>query len=242
MSFLKNLFGSDEDDSNPILNDFPYQLTRVSGVKAVDEWKRLQKLWRNEGSSAVMLGDSETVRNLHENLKSNDTPIEEILKSAANITSEDFFKNRKESEEEQYSQLEEGVWPNQVPTPEFISHRNILDDQPKKTVYIAKIPTTKSFEIPAYLKYGAWNECPGAEEHVAVHRDWQLKYGTEIFAITNDIIECSVANPPRERNEAIQLAREQFFYCSDIVFQGTETLLPLAATLQSSPVWYFWWD
>ena len=38
------------------------------------------------------------------------------------------------------------------------------------------------------------------------------------------------------------LAREQFVYCPDIVYQGTGTLAGLAAALLEGTTWYFWWD
>ena len=42
--------------------------------------------------------------------------------------------------------------------------------------------------------------------------------------------------------EALDLAREQYAYCPDLVDQGTETLSALAASLLKDEWWHFWWD
>jgi hypothetical protein len=38
------------------------------------------------------------------------------------------------------------------------------------------------------------------------------------------------------------LAREQYLYCSDIVWQGVGSVSNLSKTLLNSNYWYFWWD
>jgi hypothetical protein len=66
--------------------------------------------------------------------------------------------------------------------------------------------------------------------------------GAEIAGVSGDVIECIVANPPRDKEQSMNLAWEQYLYCQDIVVQGRETISNLAATLLNSPYWYFWWD
>jgi hypothetical protein len=51
-----------------------------------------------------------------------------------------------------------------------------------------------------------------------------------------------VRHRPKSRGEALELAREQYSYCSDIVDQGVGTLNALAAALMENDWWYFWWD
>ena len=48
--------------------------------------------------------------------------------------------------------------------------------------------------------------------------------------------------PPVDKESAEKLAREQFIFCTDIVYQGTETIRNLAATLMNAKAWFFWWD
>jgi len=40
----------------------------------------------------------------------------------------------------------------------------------------------------------------------------------------------------------MELAKEQYIFCNDIVDQGVGTVSALAATLLDSNYWYFWWD
>jgi hypothetical protein len=60
--------------------------------------------------------------------------------------------------------------------------------------------------------------------------------------IAGDVVEMAVARPPRTRDEAIALAKEQYAYSPDIVDQGTETIDVLAAEIIGQPRWFFWWD
>ncbi|WP_197277545.1 DUF4253 domain-containing protein [Bacillus sp. FJAT-27245] len=46
----------------------------------------------------------------------------------------------------------------------------------------------------------------------------------------------------RHKKESVELAWEQFGFCSDIVWQGVGTVNALAGTLINSSTWYFWWD
>jgi hypothetical protein len=77
---------------------------------------------------------------------------------------------------------------------------------------------------------------------VALLRFWHDKYGAQIISATDDVIECTVSRPPSTREQAMELAREQFLYCADIVYQGVQTVSNLGAGLLNSKYWYFWWD
>jgi hypothetical protein len=81
-----------------------------------------------------------------------------------------------------------------------------------------------------------------AAEHAALWRYWQERYGATVACIANDVIEFTVSKPPRTREQALELARQQYVYCADIVHQGVGTVEALAATMMNSSVWYFWWD
>ena len=63
-----------------------------------------------------------------------------------------------------------------------------------------------------------------------------------MVSITRDVIEFAVKNPPKTREAAMELAKEQYIFCNDIVDQGVGTVSALAATLLDSNYWYFWWD
>ena len=79
-------------------------------------------------------------------------------------------------------------------------------------------------------------------ENCAAFRYWGEKYGAKIISITHDIVECTVERLPKDPEEALELAEEQYAYCTDLVDQGTGTLENLAASLLVSHTWFFWWD
>jgi hypothetical protein len=50
------------------------------------------------------------------------------------------------------------------------------------------------------------------------------------------------ARRPATGDDALLVAAEQKAFCPDIVDQATGTIGALAAELDGSPAWYFWWD
>lgn len=232
--------------------DYPYPLVAVPGHAALAEWRRLREAWRAEGCSPVVLGDREELASMAEAREGAETTPAQVLEAAAAKTAEQVFAVRLEDHRELDDEDEpvpggdlyapRGEWPATASPHTLGAHADIVTGKPKPTVYIAKIPTPRSWEIPAYLLYGGWNDCPFADEHVAVHRRWHERYGSEIYAVAGDIVECWVPRPPADRAAAEALAREQYLYASDIVEQGTNTLLGLAAALKGADAWFFWWD
>ncbi|HSG35259.1 MAG TPA: DUF4253 domain-containing protein, partial [Sphingomonadaceae bacterium] len=98
------------------------------------------------------------------------------------------------------------------------------------------------WEVPAYLRWGGWNACPPPEVHVAALRSWNERYGAELVGISGDALNLRVSSRPQTKEEATELAFEQFYYCADIVDQGVGTIANLAATLEAQDWWFFWWD
>ena len=70
----------------------------------------------------------------------------------------------------------------------------------------------------------------------------QVRFGAELVGLSTDRMDLRVTRPPQSRAEALDLAREQYVYCSDIVDQGVGTFSALAAVLLGNPLWSFWWD
>ena len=83
---------------------------------------------------------------------------------------------------------------------------------------LAKIPVKNPWEIFAYLPFGNWNECPDTPDLVAV--------------------------APVSQEKAMEVAKEQYGFCPDIVDQEQDepTVGNLADVLRQSTVWYLWWD
>lgn len=108
---------------------------------------------------------------------------------------------------------------------------------------LAEIPVRHPWEIFAWLPFGNWNECPDTPELMAVAKHWFALHGAVPAVMTHDVLEFDLPAPV-EREQAMQLALEQYAWCPDAVEQGPEgcTVGMLADTLAQSKVWYFWWD
>lgn len=108
------------------------------------------------------------------------------------------------------------------------------------SIVLAEIPVKHPWEILYRLPIGGWNDCPNPEEILAVLQYWHAAYGAIPVSIGSDTLECYVPTPAGDR--AWELALEQYAFCYDIVDQGYETVAALAAELQQSTIWSFWWD
>ena len=136
-----------------------------------------------------------------------------------------------------------GVWPSETDASSGLSIAyDIRTDTPLPKVYIGIAPTDDWTTIPAYLRWGGWNDCPAPEYHVAAMRAWRDRYGAELVGISADTINLRVTRRPETRSDALSLAREQYNYCSDLIDQGVGTLSALAAERMANEWWYFWWD
>jgi len=195
-----------------------------------------------EGFTAIFLGDEEDIEMLEEFREESESSLKKNLELATQLDVDKWLKKRAEDDPGQvFSEM--GSWPLITPKSGSISaHLDILSGRPNEVVYIAKIPTPLNWQAPAYVGMGGWNECPDPAALTALAKRWHERYGAEIVSITHDVMEFSVANPPATKEQAIELAKEQFIVCSDIVTQGVETISALAATLLNSNYWYFWWD
>lgn len=226
----------------------PFPIESVHGSQALEAYERLRAAGRG---IPVIVGNDETLHRLAERLADENLPenVLAIEKEAAAAPFPEAWRAKREQDlgayddagDEDYS-VTGGEWPEAVTPQDFSQHLNLLTQQPLDRVQIAILPTQDPSLIPAFLNFGGWNECPDAATHVAAARYWYEKYGAEIVAITDDIIEYRVKRRPVSREAAMTLAQEQYELCSDIVLQGSGTLEPLAATLMASDWWFFWWD
>lgn len=138
-----------------------------------------------------------------------------------------------------------GMWLSEI-TPKWrswyempIFHQDTSDMTPIK---IGLFPTTKCWEIPAWLKYGNWNNCPEAEGHILLWHHWYDQCKAEPVALTVDTLEFRVAQPPTNKHAALQLAYEHFTYCPDRTEEDVRLIASLAALLINTNRWFFWWD
>ncbi|MFN4096922.1 MAG: DUF4253 domain-containing protein, partial [Sphingomonas sp.] len=236
----------------------PFRRVTVTGADALKEWERLRAL--GEGWPVVIGGD-EALDRIAEQFSLDDSSVfpqptsapaprspQAILSAASGVklpgALETLWREEYGGDADDEAMPAIGKWP--APTaaldPGFTIARDIMTGKPLARVHILVLPTRDSAEVPAYLRWGGWNACPMPEIHVAVLRDWNRRYGVELVGIDGDTINLRATRRPASRDEALALAREQFFYCPDIVYQGTDTLAPLAAGLMASDWWFFWWD
>ena len=218
------------------------KIISVTGEKAIEELNRLQLEFTSSGLWPILIGDDQELERVEEGLEDSSESPNEILAASATIHAEKWFEERTSQDPELY-QCEDGDWPDVDPGEiGIVTHLSISGSKPKKKVSIALLAIDNSFDAFAHLNWGGWNDCPFPQDHCAIHRYWRAKYGSEVVSITGDIVQCVVSNPPRDREAAMLLAREQYRYCYDIVDQGTGTIAALAASLINAGTWYFWWD
>lgn len=219
-----------------------FQVVYCPGAEAPRYLQQLRNEGRTAGFTAILLGGDDEASMLAEDSKFSGSSIEERLRLAATVDVEEWLKGRLEVDPEVYM-AEAGEWPDEPsPAGTMGAHLDILSRKPKDRVAIAKLPTPRIWEAPAYVGMGGWNECPDASVITAFARRWHERYAAEIISITHDVMEFTVSKPPTDRESALSLAREQYVFCSDIVDQGVGDIAALAATLLNSSYWYFWWD
>jgi len=108
--------------------------------------------------------------------------------------------------------------------------------------YVALFHVEQPCDVPAAVCWtGAADRGVEPAGHSAVLRGWAERFDAEPVAMTADTVELVVSRPPRDADEALAVAREQFAYCPDVVTRGTGRLWDLAGTQVVSPSWYFRW-
>lgn len=125
----------------------------------------------------------------------------------------------------------------------FCSYISFQEYELGEDALLLKIPVKNPWELIAWLPLGGWNECPAPEDMIAICKYWFEAYGAIPAAFTHDVMEFYA---PKKLNgaDSLEVAKEHYAFCVDRVEQGTRTykLSELAAGLEESDVWYFWWD
>ena len=104
----------------------------------------------------------------------------------------------------------------------------------KDNVILAKVPTTKPYEILAYFGMGS--------EDIATVEYWYEKYGAIPASITYDEMEFYVERPPQTLEETKKLAVEHYAFCYGLLWGCYDTLEEAASTIYKNVQWYFWWN
>jgi hypothetical protein len=218
---------------------------KIPGADAIRLLNEHRSRYPATGLYPFLIGDNEELSRIQEAAEFNEQDPVKIIRASLSIKIPDRIARRQQEAEEDDISYDEilGEWPGEISEKGSIGlHKEVLSGRIKPEVYLGLATIEEPWHLPAIIRYGAWNDCPEPEAHCAFHREWQERFGAEITGMSGDIVECTVSKPPTDRKAAIALAWEQFWYCTDIVEQGCESISNLAATLLNSRYWYFWWD
>jgi hypothetical protein len=226
---------------DPASPDFIYPLEAVRGGDAAKRLAELRRELAGSGRVPVILGDRNSVESLKEVHEFNTEDV--IVPGHLNEDPVQWFRDRMAEDPEAFEGMVDDDFDPEAAAPMHslavgFDHRGKERDE----IWIATVDAEHSWELPLKLGYGAWNSCPGPEEHALVAKYWALKYGAEIAAVTSDTVEFTVARPPVSKEACDELAKEMFVYCTDIVDQGVGSVPTLSKCVEGSTVWFFWWD
>jgi hypothetical protein len=239
--------GTDAQRSAPLCERGTLVAFQVAGDKAVEAWHVARKLVAETGHWPVILGDDEALAGVIDNVRVNcedgGSPRAAVDK-ARSIDVRGALEARAEELEIGAAELEADtpLEDRDAPAEYYTAPTDIVTSEYLDKAWIGLVPTRRSWEVPAVMLWGGWNDAPDPAMQVAMHRYWGERYGSEIVSLLPDVIETRVARPPTTDSEAAALAREQFIYAPDIVWQGTDDVTELATGLRRNPSWYFWWD
>lgn len=166
----------------------------------------------------------------------------EKMRTTKLIDGKKYFEKKLQDNEQQvstlmYSNVEEGDYG----IADFMS---ICEEGTSKTneIILFRVPVSSPWEVFAYLPFGGWNDCPDTLELMSVAKYWHDKYNAVPVVISADTVEFNNNYKIKDNEEAIELAKEMYLFCNDIVEQGVGTIEDLSKLIMKSSVWYFWWD
>ncbi|URW76414.1 DUF4253 domain-containing protein [Sphingomonas donggukensis] len=231
-----------------------YERVTVPGAQALSAWQKLRDAGRGW---PVVVGDDEGLERIADQFTMGDPKVSgvdmpgmdlrspaQILEIANKIQFPADLRKWSGAYQPEDLRAPLGEWPKEVgdAAPGLTIATDLVSGKVHDKVHILLVPAKFSWEVPAYLRWGDWNACPPPEYHVAALREWHQRFGTELVAINGDTMNLKATSRPKNRDDALALARDQYGYCPDIIDQGVGSISALAATLMQSEWWYLWWD
>jgi len=221
--------------------DDMFYMSQIPKTHAMKVWKTLRESVPETGFWPVFT--EEPYQELFELfMEDNEEDPAMILKHATKVDARKWFKERIESEEDVEGGDDDWRPQSEAQNEAVADDFHTVTSNADKTITMLFVPTKTPWHVTAVLKWGGSNDGHEPFEHAAIQKYWNEKYGTEPVCATISVLEYRVARPPKTREEAMQLALEQYLYCPDIVDQGCGSITGLASELIHSPRWFFWWD
>src|SRR5438128_6677457 len=156
------------------------------GPGTLELWHRIRSMTSATGYWPVLLGDVQELSAARERATYVDS-VAETLQKAQAITMPQWFVETKEQRRREYAGAnpdlgpeelfaEVGEWPDDSePTGKFETLK-----RGRKLIAFALVPTQYPWEVPAFLAWGGWNDCPYPEVQCAVQRYWHAAHGAVI--------------------------------------------------------------
>lgn len=216
--------------------------------KAVEEGKKggfVPVLVVSDDTLAEWLGILEDEKYAKEKVLSSKEDGKQFLQNRYKEYTDDFMEDNDYDEDEKVEALEELVGDLEEAEGEEIRHfmgYQSYTGNGIEEVILFRIPVKNPWEVVAWLPMGGWNECPPAEEMMAVAKYWYEQYGAVIATMSHDTLEFYVENQVEDGDKAMELANEMYSFCPDCVDQGVGCIAELWAGIRKSNVWFFWWD
>lgn len=251
MSFLDRIFRRRRAASEPpktrlaeLSARFPYPLNAVHGGDAEQELLRLRRLLGPTGFCPLIVGSYEDASRLAGSWSDPAETGNPATPPGKEIHVEEWFAKQRATYEK-YDPDDEGqmvVHASGTAPTHTLAAGHDFNNKPHDEVFIAILPTADGTTAARFMRFGDWNACPASDVHVALARYWRERFGAEMAVLSCDIVEFTVERPPATDEQAMELAWQHYFYCSDIVEQGVGSVATLAKAVRHSTRWYFWWD
>lgn len=104
------------------------------------------------------------------------------------------------------------------------------------------VPVARPADVPAALGWmGAANYDMSGDDHAAVLRSWEDRFGAALVGIGFDTLLVQVGQVPQSAEQIDGLLREHYAYCPDNIDQGLDAD-EFRAGLTEWTHWSFWWD
>lgn len=163
----------------------------VEGRDALEVWSALRAVAGETHLFPVILGDGFSVERHADAVLHTSTPVEATLSRASALDLDAWLAARPEP-------VAGNAMPVAPREERFLSVVDPVLGVPVMPVAVALFPVARAADVPAWLAFGNWHDCPEAAVHVAVLRRLEDEAHVELVAITSDRIELRIPSPPSD--------------------------------------------